>query len=76
MRLLLFFCILFGHVKRRVVGIKVFGVQMLLRNAQGIAETLIVYNLALAQIAKDVSYIGIVAKTNQIVIGGTRFLLC
>ena len=49
---------------------------MLLRNAQGIAETLIMNDLALAQIAKDVSYVGIVAKTNQIVIGGTRFLLC
>ena len=49
---------------------------MLLRNAQGIAETLIMNDLALAQIAKDVSYVGIVAKANQIVIGGTRFLLC
>ena len=49
---------------------------MLLRDAQGIAEALIVHDLALTQIAQGIEDVGIVTQTDQIVVGDARLLLC
>ena len=49
---------------------------MLLCDAKGIAETLIMHDLALAQIAQGIDHIGIVAKTDQVVVGDACLLLC
>ena len=65
-----------GGIKGGVVSIKITRIQMLLGNSESIAKALIVYDLALAQITQGIAYIGVVAKTNQIVVGCTRFLLC
>ena len=49
---------------------------MILRDAERVTETLIVYDFALAEIPERVTHIGIVAKTNQVVVGNACLLLC
>ena len=49
---------------------------MILRDAEGIAESLIVYYLALAEIFERFTDIGVVNKTKQIVVSYTRLLFC
>ena len=63
-------------VKRRVAGVEILAVQMLLRNAEGIAEALIVNDLALTEILDGIAHVGIVGHTQNIVVGDTRLLLC
>ena len=56
-------------VKRGVDRVEILRVEIVLRDAQGIAEALIVHDLALAQEFDWVADIGIVAKTQNVVIG-------
>ena len=49
---------------------------MVLRDAERVAEALIVHNLALAQEFDRVADVGIVDKTQDVVVGRTRLLLC
>ncbi len=63
-------------VEGGIDGVEIAGVHVLLRNAECITETLIVHKLALAQVAQRIADIGIVAQTDQVVVGDTRLLLC
>ena len=63
-------------VKRGVEGIKVFAVEVLLRDAEGIGEALIVHDLAFAQIFDGVAHVGIVAQAQNVVVGHARLLFC
>ena len=63
-------------VERGIVGVEILRVEMILRDAEGIAESLIVYYLALAEIFERFTDIGVVNKTKQIVVSYTRLLFC
>ena len=63
-------------VVRGVKGVEILAVQVVLRDAQGIAEALIMHKLALAQILDGIAHVGIVHHTKDIVIGHARLLLC
>ena len=63
-------------VEGRVEGVEVARVKMVLRDAKRIAKPLIMHDLALTQVAQRITHVGIVAQTNQVVIGRTRLLLC
>lgn len=66
----------FATVKRRVKRIKVFAVQMILRNTQRVTETLIVYDLAFPQISDRIAYVRVICHTQNIIIGHTCLLFC
>ena len=48
---------------------------MILRDADGIAEALIMDDLALAQVLDGIAHVGIVNKTEDVVVGDARLLL-
>ena len=48
---------------------------MLLRNTEGVGESLVMHNLTLTQELDRISYVGIVAQTQNIVVGDSRLLL-
>jgi hypothetical protein len=66
----------FNPVIIRVEGVEIFAVEMLRGNAETFAETLIVYDFPLAQEAYNIFYIGVVNKTQDIVVGCAGFLFC
>ena len=49
---------------------------MILRDADGVGEALIVNDLALAQIFDGIANVGIVGQTQDIVVGDACLLLC
>ena len=63
-------------IKRRVVCVVVFAVKAFAGLVQGFCEALVVHQLALAQETDDVLDVGVVGKTQDIVVGGARLLLC
>ena len=63
-------------VKRRVAGVKILGVQMILSYSYAVAESLIVNYLALAEEFYRVAHVGIVCQTENVIVGRSRFLLC
>ena len=63
-------------VKGRVTGVKIFAVEAILCDAERIAKALEVHNLAHAEEAQNVDHVGIVAKTNEVVVRHARLLLC
>ncbi len=65
-----------GLVKRRIDGVKVFGIQMILRNAKSIAEALVVNDFPLSEEFDGIPNVGVVTQAQNVVIGGTRLLLC
>ena len=56
--------------------VKVLRIHLILSNAQSIAEALIVHKLTLTQVFDGISDVGIVHKTENVVVGHTRLLLC
>ena len=62
-------------VKGWVAGVEVLRVESILRDPESIAEALIVYYLALAKEFDDIVDIGVVGKTENVVIGHSRLLL-
>ena len=64
------------RIERRVVGVEVLGIQMVLGDAEGVAKTLIMHDLPLAKELNGVAYVGIVRQAQNVVVGGACFLLC
>ena len=62
-------------VKRGVICVVVLAVKPFAGLVQGFCEALVVHKLALAQEADDVLDVGIIGKTQDIVVGGARLLL-
>lgn len=65
----------FLSVKRGIDRVDIFLIHFLKREAQSLAETLIVYDLPLAQETDDIVHIRIVAQAENIIIGHARLLL-
>ena len=63
-------------VKRGVDRVKVLAVKLFLSDSQGVSKALIVHDLTLAQVAQRVTYVGVIAKANEVVVGRARLLLC
>ena len=53
-------------VKAGIEGIEIFAVQMVLGNADGVAEALIMHDLALTQILDGIADVGIVAQAQNV----------
>jgi hypothetical protein len=63
-------------VEFRVECVKVLGIQIILNDPERFAESLEVDDFARTQEFDRFSYIGIVNETKNIIINGSRFLLC
>ena len=63
-------------VKGRVASVEIFGVEMVLRYADTLAETLIMDDLALSQELDRIAYVGVVGEAENVVIGRASLLLC
>ena len=62
-------------IECRIVGIEVLRVQIVLGDAEGIGKPLVMHDLPLTQEFDGLLHIGIVAETENVVVGDTRFLL-
>lgn len=74
-----FFCCLLlfrANIHRRIVGVVVFRIQIILYNTQCIAEPLEMHDLALAQEFERLSHIRVIDQAEQVVVGCAGFLLC
>ena len=63
-------------IKRRIERVEILTVKMLLRDAECLAKALIMHDLSFAQIFNGIAHVGIVAQTQNIVVGDTSLLLC
>ena len=63
-------------VKRRIASVEIFGVEIVLRYANGIGKALIMHYFTGAQEFYYVINVGIVGKAQDIVIGCACLLLC
>lgn len=63
-------------IKRRVESIEILGVQLICNDTKTFTKTLIMNNFAFTQKLDRIADIGVVCKTQDIVIGAARFLLC
>ena len=71
----LFFGVTAACIKFRIAHIKVFAVKFILHHTQTFAETLEVYNLSCTKKTKGIADFRVFDKPQDIVIGGSRFLL-
>ena len=62
-------------VKLGVKGVEVFSIQAVGGNAESITESLIVNDLAFAQVLDGVAYVGVVYQAENVVVGDARLLL-
>ena len=65
-----------AEIEARIEGVEVFAVKIVLRDAYGVAKALIVNYLTLAEILYRLLDIGVVNKTQDIVVGHASLLLC
>ena len=63
-------------VKARVDCVEILGIHAVLRDAEGVAEALVVNNLALTKKFDGVADVGVVDKAQNVVVGDARLLLC
>lgn len=63
-------------VKFRVEGVEVFGIQVILDDPQAFAEPLEMHHLALPQEPDRITDFRVFDQAEDIVVGGTGFLLC
>jgi len=61
-------------VKRRIAGIKVLGVQTILCKAEAFAESLKMHKFSLAEEHNRITYVIIIRKTEDIIVGRACFL--
>ena len=64
-----------GLVEGGVADVEVLRVEVILRDAEGVAEALIMHDLALAEEFDHVVDVGVVGQTQDIVVGRARLLL-
>ena len=56
--------------------VEILLIQMLLRSSENIAESLKMHDFALTKETDDVVYVGVIGQSQNVVVGGTRLLLC
>ena len=76
MTLLSHFRVTLFSVKRRVEGVEVLTVKIVLNGFQRLTETLEMDNFALAQELDRVTHIRIVNKTDEVVVSSSCLLFC
>ena len=59
-----------------IIGVKVLAVHLVLRDAQGIGEALVMHKLPLAQKLDRLAHVGIICQAQDIVVGRACLLLC
>ena len=64
-----------AFIKGGVAGVEVFGVEVILRDAEGVGKALIMHDLALAEEFDHVVDVGVVGQAQDIVVGRARLLL-
>lgn len=62
-------------VECRIAGVEVFGIEIILSNAESFTETLEVNNFTLSQESDRIFDVGIVSKTQDIIVGCSCLLL-
>ena len=65
-----------SFIKRRVEGVEILRVQPVGGQAERFTETLVMHNLPCTQEFDRVADIRVIAHTQNVVIGGARFLFC
>ena len=65
-----------AFVKRGVDRVEVFAIKLFLSDAKSIAKALIVHDLTLTQVAQRITHVGVIAQTDEVVVGRARLLLC
>ena len=63
-------------IERGIADVEVLGVQVILGDAQSIPEPLVMHDLPLAEELDGLSYVGIVAEAEDVVVGDAGLLLC
>lgn len=63
-------------VKAGVEGIEILGIQLILGNSYGIAESLIMHDLTGSEELDGITNVGIVNKAQNVVVGNARLLFC
>ena len=63
-------------VKGRIDRIEVFAVQMLLCPTESVGESLVMHDLALAEILDGISDVGVIHQPQNVVVGCARLLFC
>ena len=63
-------------VKRRVASVEILRVQVLLGTTEGVCKPLVMHDLALAKVLDGVSDVGVIHQAQNVVVGGSRLLLC
>ena len=76
LKFILILIALWHLVKRRVAGVEILAVEMILSNSYSVAETLIVNYLSLAEEFYRVAHVGIVCEAQNVIVSCTRLLLC
>ncbi len=69
-----FFCVL--SIEGGIVRVEILAVRLILCDAEGLAEALEMGHFSLTEEFDRLSHIGIIHKTQDIVVGDTRLLLC
>ena len=59
-----------------IKGIEILGTQLILSDAQSLRKALIVYNFTSAKEFNGITYIGVINKTQNVIVGCSRLLLC
>ena len=63
-------------VKGRVEGVEVFGVKLIGDHPEGFSKPLVMHYLTLTQEDEGISDIGVIDKTQNVVVGHSCLLLC
>ena len=63
-------------VKGRIESVKILGVKVILRDAQSLAESLVMHDLSLAKELDGIANVGVIYETQNVVVGHPRLLLC
>ena len=62
-------------VKGGIEGVEILGVQMILGDAEGIGKPLIMHDLPLSEELDGLSYVGVIAEAQNVVVGDSCLLL-
>lgn len=63
-------------VKYGIAGVEILRVELILRYAESLSESLVMNDLAFTEESDRISYIGIVSEPEDVVVGCAGFLLC
>lgn len=71
-----FYYLLSALINTRIKGIEILFVHLIRSYSESLTEALIVYYLSCPEELNDITHIGIVHETQDVIVGGSRLLLC